>query len=718
MNETRINELEGRVLELERELAELRTEPARPDSHTASRPEIPAARPQPRAAVAPQATAPSQTAATPPAPRPSCAPEPLPEREPLTLEDVLSPRNLAIAGAIAVLAGLVFLVSYGISNGWISEEVRVIGAATFAALLAGAGVFLREVKKLAAPAETLVVAGLAGLFISLVAATRLYDLIDPVVALVFSAMIGGVGLTIGLAWRNEMISTGVLFAALLAPLMVGASYDPGLLVFLVPVFAAGVAAAVLHPWPVIFPVTAILFLASLLISVADTEQSSTAAAFALSLLTICLVVTGAVGRPIRLNQAATDQQVVLFGLFFSIVTVIGTFLVTGSERPLIDCAAPESGCATNLTAPAALWLTVSAAIGGGVFWVASLRKQQALAVTAFALGSASLAAALGFLFQGGPLLTAAWSVEAACLIGLGVSQWQRLVGLTVLAAAIIGVLIEVPLSVLSESTETLWRDLAAVAPLLLPLGLLAWREKGELGGVGAGLATCFATYMGVIVCGYLTAPDNLLNLLPLCLAAVVPACLTNREWSWVTLTLFGLAAIGFTVGTAIPFDALVNGVPSATVAASAAAMLVASALALAFFGPVEWRQPALWSAAGFTMYAVSVMIVNGFQGGTDVHGELPVEAQGQVIVSSLWALTGLGLVVAGLLRARLTWRKGGLVLLVLALAKICLYDLASLSTAGRTISFIAVGLILLAAAFAYQWMNRRSSEAESEPLAP
>ena len=29
--------------------------------------------------------------------------------------------------ALAVLAGLVFLVSYGISNGWISEEVRVIG---------------------------------------------------------------------------------------------------------------------------------------------------------------------------------------------------------------------------------------------------------------------------------------------------------------------------------------------------------------------------------------------------------------------------------------------------------------------------------------------------------------------------------------------------------------------------------------------------------------
>jgi len=65
-------------------------------------------------------------------------------------------------------------------------------------------------------------------------------------------------------------------------------------------------------------------------------------------------------------------------------------------------------------------------------------------------------------------------------------------------------------------------------------------------------------------------------------------------------------------------------------------------------------------------------------------------------------------VVAGLVRQHLSWRKAGLVLLILSCIKISLYDLASLSTAGRTISFILVGLVLLAAAFAYQWMNRRA----------
>ncbi|MBN8868688.1 MAG: DUF2339 domain-containing protein [Solirubrobacterales bacterium] len=694
MNEQRIDDLESRVLELEHELAELKGERMRTTS--------------------PLATAPAYAEPTAPAPVPATRQVTrnpkfdLPEHPKLTLEDVLSPRNLAIAGAIAVLAGLVFLVSYGISNGWISEQVRVIGAAIFAASLAGAGIFLRERKQLAAPAESLVVVGLTGLFISLVAATRLYDLIGPIPALVLSASVGSLGLAIGFRWRSEVIATSVLGTSLLAPLMVGAEYSPGLLAFLIPVFSAAVIAAVLRPWPTVFPISGLLFIGSLLAAVANAEQGSAVAAHGLSLLTLLLVTAGSVGGSFWRRSQVSDLEVVSFGFFFSLVTVLGTFLVTGSQHPLVECVGDSVDCSANLTAAGSIWLLTATAVAGLIWWLGRERGHQALAVTAFALGAGSLAAALGFIFDGSPLLTAAWSAEAACLIGFGVARWQRFVGVAALGLAIICALIQAPLSTLADGSDHLLRDLGTIAPLLVPLGLLAWRESDGIGEVGAAAGVTVAAWMGVLTCGTLTDPSSVLNLVPLCLAAAAPLCLVDRAWSRMTLVIFGSVAIVFAIVNAIPLDALVNGVPSVGDALAASGMLAASGLALACFGPDSWRRPAAWSVVGLVIYTVSVLIVDGFQGGIEVEGELSTEAQGQVIVSSLWALTGLGLVVAGLVRQHLSWRKAGLVLLILSCIKISLYDLASLSTAGRTISFILVGLVLLAAAFAYQWMNRRA----------
>jgi|GEM_PF-4584928 len=698
MNEQRIDDLEERVLELEHELGELRRETSRTATRNTDRPVT--------------SVSPVAAVKTPVPARPAPAPKPYvrPERPSLTLEEVLSPRNLAIAGAIAVLAGLVFLVSYGISNGWISEEVRVIGAAIFSVLLAVSGVYLREVRKLAAPAETLVVVGASGLFISLVAGTRLYELIDPVTALVFSGLIGMAGLGIGLWWRSEAIATSILGASLLAPLMVGADYSPGLLTFLIPVFTAAVVAAVLRPWKLVFPVTAVFFIGSLIASVADAEQGSVIAAFGLALITMLLVTAGSIGRSLLTRENSPDQEVVIFGFFFSIVTVLGTFLVTGSEHPLIQCGSEGSDCSANLTTAASLWLLASTAVAGAVWWLARERDQQALSVTAFALGAGALAGSLAFIFEGSPLLTAAWSAEAACLIGFGVTRWQRLVGVAALGLALICALAQVPVSVIGEGSQHLWKDLGTIAPLVLPLALLAWRESDGLDELGAGLAVTVLAWMGLLVCGDVADPSSILMLVPLGLAAAVPICLTDRIWSQATFAIFGSIAVVFTICFAIPWDALVNGVPSVPEALGAAGVLVSVALATAFFGPGDWRQPAAWTAMGLGIYTASVLVVDGFQGGVEIPGELSTEAQGQVIVSSLWALGGLGLVVAGLVRQHLSWRKAGLILLILSCVKISLYDLASLSTAGRTISFILVGLVLLAAAFAYQWMNKRTED--------
>jgi len=75
---------------------------------------------------------------------------------------------------------------------------------------------------------------------------------------------------------------------------------------------------------------------------------------------------------------------------------------------------------------------------------------------------------------------------------------------------------------------------------------------------------------------------------------------------------------------------------------------------------------------------------------------------GQVVLSVFWALAGLGAIVYGLVRDVRRFRLGGLALLALAVTKVYTYDLAELEELSRVLSFIALGLLLLVGAFAYQ----------------
>ncbi len=702
--------LERRVRELETEMAGLRREnraapraaapaagraPDSPAKRTAppvrhEPPARPASRPTPRPAPATARSAPSHS-----------RPEPIEPREKLTLEDILNPRNLAIAGAAAVLVGLVFLVSYGISNGWISESVRVIGAAVFSLLLAGAGMFIQERRRAGAPAQALAVAGAGGLFLSLVAATRLYDLIDPAVALVAAAVLGVIGTALGMRWKSEPVAGAIIATSLISPLLLGVTYDTGLLAFLMPLFAFAVAAAILKPWVASFSLTACLFLGSLIACVVDAEGGSTVAAFGLATVTLLLCGAGSFGYVLRVREADEGPSTVTYGIFVAAASLLGMLLVSGTDGPVVS----DWGAA---------WFTVAAAFGGAVWWAADARGRKALSITAFSLASAALATALGFLFEQGPMLTAAWSVQAACLIALGHSTWQRAIGYTALCLAGFVVLAEVPPDLLVNGSEELLKDLAVIAPLLLPLAATVMRPAGPERDFGAVIGITVLAYMGMLTGGALIDPGSVVNLIPLAVAAAAPMFVTREDWTQVTFAVFGFAAVLFSLLTTLPPDALVDGVPSALDASISGTILVGILLTARLRAPEVWRRPALWGALGLALYVVSALIIDSFQGTSLTEGGLPGTAQGQVIVSSLWALSGLGLIIAGLRLHHPTWRKAGLILLILSMAKITLYDLASLSSAGRMISFILVGLALLAAAFAYQWMSRQEVPAGVE----
>jgi uncharacterized membrane protein len=172
------------------------------------------------------------------------------------------------------------------------------------------------------------------------------------------------------------------------------------------------------------------------------------------------------------------------------------------------------------------------------------------------------------------------------------------------------------------------------------------------------------------------------------------------------LAFLGLAALHTLLDEAPP-DALVDGVSDLGQALSATVSVGVAALVMGLL--VERRD--LWTlllaTAGVAfVYAVSLGIVDVIQG-----DQVERSQTAQVVLSAFWAGVGLVAIVVGLVRDVRELRYGGLVLLGLGVAKLFAYDLAELDELYRVLSFVAVGLVLLAGAYAYQRV--RSAERDT-----
>jgi uncharacterized membrane protein len=160
-------------------------------------------------------------------------------------------------------------------------------------------------------------------------------------------------------------------------------------------------------------------------------------------------------------------------------------------------------------------------------------------------------------------------------------------------------------------------------------------------------------------------------------------------------------ALGHVFVFEIPPSAILTGVENLGDALAGLGVCAAAALygrfALRDLNP-DVAQGCEIAGATTLLYLASVTIVD--TAGVTSSGD-PRQA-GQVLLSAFWTLTGLGAVVYGLLRDVRRFRLGGLALLALAIAKVYTYDLAELDELARVLSFIALGLLLLVGAFAYQ----------------
>lgn len=134
--------------------------------------------------------------------------------------------------------------------------------------------------------------------------------------------------------------------------------------------------------------------------------------------------------------------------------------------------------------------------------------------------------------------------------------------------------------------------------------------------------------------------------------------------------------------------------------------LPSAAIALGALAGLSWRvarlhgpgsarrQLALILAGSVLLYLTSLAIAT-----------LP---EGQVALSALWGLTGVIALVSGLRLELTRLSQAALGLLMVTIGKVFLYDLSTLTSIARVVSFLVLGMLLLAGAYVYQRLRPQS----------
>jgi len=119
-----------------------------------------------------------------------------------------------------------------------------------------------------------------------------------------------------------------------------------------------------------------------------------------------------------------------------------------------------------------------------------------------------------------------------------------------------------------------------------------------------------------------------------------------------------------------------------------------------------------WALAVLGLYGASLAILGLVQ---EASGATITTAfqRGHTAVSAFWGAVALAALVLGLRRSMRTVRLAALGLFAIALGKLFIYDLSTLSSVTRALSFLAVGGVLLLAGFFYQRFSETETETET-----
>jgi uncharacterized membrane protein len=410
----RLDALEGRLRALQSELAELRAAAATGAAPAAA----PAFIPAPPSLAAPAGPShawfepddePGAEPQPPPPPPPSppyvAAPRGPSLADRLAAIDtsaLLGARGLAVAGGIVTLLGVVFFFILAVNNGWIGPVARVSLGAVASAAVFGAGLFVRQRYGQLSSALAAVGTGIAGGYVTLLAATAMYDLVPKSIGLILAAAIAAAGLAVALAWDAELIGILGLIGAMAAPGLL--AFDSGLtnvgVAFVAFVFAALTFVAVRRAWQMLLWIGAGVALAQIGALVGGTESPGVAVA-ALAIVFTALLLVGGIAWQIERHEPRTDALTSTF--------VLGSAALVGlSGARILDSS-------VGRMSEEGLWLAGAALVYGALAVLFFRGGRQRDLATLLTAASLTLAGIAGADFVSGATLAVVWAFEAAAL---------------------------------------------------------------------------------------------------------------------------------------------------------------------------------------------------------------------------------------------------------------------------------------------------------------
>jgi len=687
-----VTSLEDRVTSLELELHALSDRLSQVERATAS------VAPTPRVATA---------SPLPPIVRPRPAQTPAPVAAPavrrkVDVEELLGGRLLALVGGLAVVIGLIFLVALAIDRGWIDERLRVTLALVGSGALAAGCAWLYERRGKTQAALAGVAAGIAGLFLSLTAATSLYDLLPVPLGLAGALATGALGVVLALRWDSRTIAGLGILGALASPALLDATESLTTLGFLAVALAAAAAILTWKQW-----------------------EWLRIAAFAIAMLQV-----GAWALMDSPGLVSLAAVLALFGVL-NLVAALG-----------YEIRVPT----TTLRASTSLLVGANALIAGGIGYAVMVddRSVRAAGVWVAAVSLAHLAAGLvaltlrrvsrpvGLLLLGvalvlgdiafallvdGAALAVGWAFSALALAVLarrggqesGVVQGTLAGQLTLAIAHTL--LFDAPVEALGEDASVSYGPLVAIVVSAFACARLAKDGEGRWRIVADAAAVAALAYTTALA---LDGPALVVAWVVQGVALLPIARRTGDDLAASGVFVFLGLALGHAVMYEARPDALVDGVESLPDAALALAAVVGGAIvvARARLGWASVPSHLIWLGAGAAaVYLASIGIVDSFQSGEGAYGGLDAgdRQQGQAVLSAFWGVVGLGLLWLGLSRDERAVRLAGFGLLAIAVGKVFIFDMSSLDSGYRVLTFILLGLLLLAGAFAYQRMRRQAS---------
>lgn len=464
-------------------------------------------------------------------------------------------RILAWAGGAVTLAGVVLFLILAIQRGYLGPLPRVLLGAGLGLALTGIGAWLHRNPTARTGAYALAATGIAVLYLSVVAATTLYEYLPPWGGLVVGLAVTAGGIALAGVWDAQPLAVFVVVCCAVSAPVITEGFDGLLLAFLLVLLLGTTPVQLARKWSGLLLAAGAPPVVACLVNIAQgTDQQNPTTTAILAAVTSAVLILLATATALR--RPADDFTLLVLVLGPAPGLLAAILLPRGGATVLPVAVGVLLLCVWLLGYAIALPRTFALAAGG----VASLAFLQATA-TAF----------------DGDARAIAFLVEALVLTGVAVLIRLRVALAPAGAFGAVGFLLGLVLAARPELITRPWRDTdVATAVSLGVTGLLytavaltfCWAvfrlevlpdgERAPHGWVPAGLLALYGSTATILSIGLLISPDRdgflLGHVLVTVSWTVVALVLLLRGIEWVPLRVAGLSLVVAALAKLVLFD--------------------------------------------------------------------------------------------------------------------------------------------------------------------